>query len=92
MSKTRTYSQNTLAIMERFFNAVEICRRLKLIPSITEFCESNGIDKPHFYLQRKYPHRGFFEVGWLVPLTQCGVSASWLLTGRGQMFEKIVIK
>lgn len=88
MSRARVYSDDTVAIMERFFNAFDICKRLKLIKSVTDFCNENGIDKPHFYTQRKNLGRGFFEVGWLVPLVKRGVSSDWLLTGRGNMFPQ----
>lgn len=89
MSRRRVYSQDTLSIMKRFFNAVEDCRKNKLITSYTDFCRDNNIDKAHFYTQRKDLNRGFFEVGWLCPLIDlCGVSAYWLMTGKGNMFNK----
>jgi len=48
-----------------------------------------GIEPPHFYTQRKNRDRGYFEVGWLVPLIKdCGVSARWLMTGVGTMFAE----
>lgn len=89
MSKRRVYSEDTLAIMERFFMAIEECRKTKLVASYTDFCNEQGIDKAHFYTQRKDRGRGFFEVGWLAPLVKsCGISATWLLTGRGTMFAQ----
>lgn len=87
MSKRRVYSQNTLDVMVRFFDAIEQCRSNKLINSYTDFCNDYNIDKSHFYAQRKDLNRGFFEVGWIVPLVEkCGVSSLWLLTGKGMMF------
>lgn len=87
MSKRRVYSQNTLDIMARFFDAMEVCRKNKLISTYTDYCKENNIDKAHFYVQRKDLNRGFFEVGWLVPLIEkCGVSSLWLMTGKGMMF------
>ena len=87
MSKPRAYSNATLDIMRRFFVAFDECRYKGLISSVTDFCRDNEIDKSHFYVQRKNLGRGFFEVGWLVPIVECGVSPSWLLRGQGQMFE-----
>ena len=87
MSKRRVYSKYTLDIMERFFAAIEECRKNKLIKSYTDFCKDNNIDNVHFCTQRKDLNRGFFEVGWLVPLVErCGVSSLWLMTGKGMMF------
>lgn len=75
--------------MQRFFDAIEKCRALGLIHTYAGFCAERGIAKPHFYMQRKDHGRGFFEVGWLVPLIRdCGVSAYWLLTGKGTMFAQ----
>lgn len=89
MSRRRVYSPDTLAIMERFYTAFDIALDNKLIKNVSGFCTDNSIDKRHFYAQRKDLGRGFFEVGWLVPLIRdCGVSAAWLLTGKGMMFPQ----
>ena len=89
MSRRRVYSDNTLAIMERFFTAFDIAVQNRLIKSIAEYCRDNSIAPPHFYTQRKDRNRGYFEVGWLVPLVRdCGISATCLLTGRGMMFQQ----
>lgn len=86
MSKRRVYSDATLAIMDRFFLAMEECKRQKMF-KITGYCEENGIYAPHFYMQRKDRNRGFFEVGWLNSLVEkYHISSYWLLTGMGQMF------
>lgn len=88
MSRTRVYSPITLGIMTRFYEAFDASREAGRIKSITRFLEENGIDKRHFYAQRKEMCRGFFEVGWLVPLIKdCGVSSAWLMTGVGSMFN-----
>ena len=88
MSKPRVYSDNSLRVMERFFQAFEICQKMKLIGSVTEFCKVQGIDKAHFYTQRKDPSKGFFQVGWIVPLIEvCNISALWIMTGRGEIFR-----
>lgn len=89
MSKTRNYNADTLAVMERFFTAMDACKQAKLIKTLTAYCDAHGIDKPHFYTQRKDRSRGFFEIGWAVPLIRdCGVSSRWLLTGVGSMFAE----
>ena len=87
MSRRRVYNENTLLIMERYFAALQRCRELKLISNVSTFCEQNGIDKRHLYTQKKDLGRGFFEVGWLVPLVRdFHVSTYWLITGQGEMF------
>lgn len=87
MSRRRNYSAETIAVMERFFAALDVCLAHKIIKNLTRFCADYSIDKRHFYVQRKDLGRGFFEVGWLLPLIRdCGVSPEWLLTGNGTMF------
>ena len=89
MSRRRVYSDNTLAIMERFFTAFDIAVQNRLIKSIAEYCRDNSIATTNLYTKRKERNRGYFEVGWLVPLVRdCGISATWLLTGRGMMFQQ----
>ena len=51
MSRRRVYSDNTLAIMERFFTAFDIAVQNRLIKSIAEYCRDNSIAPPHFYTQ-----------------------------------------
>ena len=87
MSRRRAYNADTLAIMERFFLALQTSIDNKLVKNLSVFCNTNKIDKRHLCTQRKDLGRGYFEVGWLVPLIRdCGVSANWLLTGKGTMY------
>lgn len=86
MSRRRAYSDKTLAIMQRYYAAFDAVKENNLIKSVSAFCEDNGIDKRHFYAQRQDLGKGYFEVSWLVPLIDLGVSSLWLLTGKGVMF------
>ena len=87
MSRRRAYSDETLAIMQRYYKAFDAAKENKLIKSVSSFCAENNIDKRHFYAQRADLGKGYFEVSWLLPLIRdCGVSANWLLTGKGIMF------
>ena len=43
----------------------------------------------NFIAQRKDLERGWFQLSWLYPMVkEYGVSAKWLLTGFGRMFEE----
>lgn len=87
MSRTRKYNNDTLAIMDRYFIAVEACVKAKLLKSLAAHCAEIGVARNNFYIQRKDRTRGYFEVGWITPLIRnCGISASWMLTGVGTMF------
>lgn len=74
--------------MTRYFEAFDAAVENGRIESVRKFCRDHDIDRRHFYAQRKELSKGFFEVGWLVPLIRdCGVSSAWLLTGVGSMFN-----
>lgn len=90
MSRTRNYSNDTLDIQARFFEAVDTLAQLDRLPGgISGFCELYGIDKRHYYAQKKEPNRGYLEVGWLSPLVKhYRISSSWLLTGSGKMMRE----
>lgn len=86
MSRTRQYLPTTTDVMERFFVALEECRAQRIL-KVSDYCQQNGICSRNLYVQRKYRERGYFEIGWAIPLVRrYGVSAFWLLTGLGKMF------
>lgn len=88
MSRRRNYSPETVAVMQRYFDALQASLDNKRIKNLTAFCADNKIDKRHFYVQRKDLGRGFFEVSWMLPLIRdCKVSPRWLLTGEGYMYD-----
>ncbi|MCC8175468.1 MAG: helix-turn-helix domain containing protein [Bacteroidales bacterium] len=87
MSRRRVYSPSTLAVMERFFTALERCIADGRVKNLYRYCMDNGIGHRHFYNQRADMNRGYFEISWAIPLVLAhGVSADWLLTGHGQMY------
>lgn len=70
----------------RFFEAIEALREDYSIP---EICERIGTDVSNFYRKRR-GERGTAKlpVEWLSALViHYGVSAEWLLIGKGNMFN-----
>lgn len=53
----------------------------------TKFCQELGVDRRNFYQQEKDHTRRILRVEWLSHVVlNYGVSADWLLTGRGWPF------
>lgn len=87
MSRRRTYSAYTLATMDRFFHALQAVIDNGLVKNASQYCKLAGIETSHYYNQRADRGRGYFEVSWMLPLVlDFGISANWLLTGKGTMF------
>lgn len=75
-------------IIERFYCALDAIIAMKKIRGVNTYCRENDIDRRNFIAQRKDLNRGWFQVSWLQPMvSEYGVNAGWLLTGRGKMFE-----
>lgn len=89
MSRTRAYKQDTLDTQLRFFSVMaEIVGEGRVPGGLAGYCDAYGIDRRHYYAQRKDFSRGYFEVAWLTPLVRhYGISATWLLTGIGKKFR-----
>lgn len=75
-------------IMERFYRLLDAIIARGEIRGVNTYCRLYGIDRRNLQANRKDLDRGWFQVGWLYPLVATyGISATWLLTGEGEMFE-----
>ena len=69
--------------------ALDAIIAMKKIRGVNTYCRLNNIDRRNFIAQRKDLERGWFQLSWLYPMVkEYGVSAKWLLTGFGRMFEE----
>lgn len=79
-------------IIERFYLALDAIIEAKKIRGVNTYCREYNIDRRNLIANRKDLNRGWFQVSWLQPMvTRFGVSAMWLLTGSGRMFDKKVL-
>lgn len=93
--KEKIYTDTTLDIARRFFEAVDTLIEQKVIRGKQTYCRVAGIDKRTYYKQLKSingeldDQSVWFRAFWAVPLVaEYGISGDWLLTGKGKMQKK----
>lgn len=78
-----------IAIVERFLNAFERIVNEGLVASRNAFFRRYGIDKRNFYHVKNDTSSARFCTYWLsILVDDYGVSAKYLLTGAGDVFDK----
>lgn len=76
------------AVVGRFFLALRELKARRVIAGVSVFAAAHGINRRHLWMQEREPWRDIVQLSWLSYLVNdYGVSARWLLTGRGEMFE-----
>jgi len=75
-------------IVKRFFEAIYALKARGDIRGKQTFTNRYGINRWNFNTLEKEPERDIFQMAWLAHLiTDYGVSAEWLMTGKGDMFK-----
>lgn len=75
-------------IVTRFFQALQVLIDEKVIRGKKTFTDRHNINRRNFWQIEKKDRVGLFDVAWLSYLVEdYGVSAEWLLTGKGQIIQ-----
>lgn len=79
-------SPDSQRIVARFFQALQFLKDNKIIRGKQTFTREFGINRWNMNTLEKDHSRDIFQPAWLAYLvTEYGVSAHWLLTGRGEI-------
>lgn len=80
-------------VIKRFFEALNTLKALHIIRGRQTFTRRYNINRWNLYTLEQQPERDMFQTAWLTYLVNdYGISAKWLLTGKGEMFAKQTIK
>ncbi|MBO6117322.1 MAG: hypothetical protein J6P44_02140 [Bacteroidales bacterium] len=83
-----TINKDGIAITERFFQAIELLKMQRKIRGLQTYTREYNINRWNLVSTRNKPDRSVLKPEYLVPLVRdFGVSAEWLLTGRGAIFK-----
>lgn len=75
-------------VVKRFFKVIYMLIDQGYLRGKQTFTREYNINRWNFNSLEKDKERGIFQVAWLTYLVKdYGVSAEWLLTGRGKVFK-----
>lgn len=78
-------TQDSQKVVRRFFEALQILKRERIIRGKQTFTTRYGINRWNLNTLEKEPSRDIFQPAWLTYLVKdYGISARWLLTGLGE--------
>lgn len=85
-TRNRQRSKESQEVLERFFIAFDVLKEADKI-SVIEICDKLGCTRSRFYDQRYTPTMHRLDFDALQIIVKLGVSADWLLTGKGKMMK-----
>ncbi len=84
-------TEDSQKVTRRFFEALRRLKEDKRIRGKQTFTREHDINRWNMNTLEKNPASDIFQSAWLTYLIEdYGVSAHWLLTGRGEFYSKNV--
>jgi hypothetical protein len=81
-------SAEGVAITKRFFEAIDILKAQRTMRGLTTFTNAHDINYWNINTVRNQPDVSVLKPEWITYLVlDYGISAEWILTGRGGMFK-----
>ena len=82
-------SPEGISINKRFFETITILKEQKVIRGLQTFTREHGINYWNLCTARNKPDVSIIKPEWIYYLVKdFGISADWIITGRGCMFGK----
>lgn len=82
------HTEGSQKIVERFFLALQELKTRKVIKGKQTFTTQYNINRWNLNSLEKNKQSNIFQVEWLTYLVRdYGISAHWLLTGEGEIFN-----
>lgn len=79
-------TEDSQKVIRRFFEAIYYLKEAKIIRGKKTFTDEFDINRWNLNSLEKDMSRDIFQVAWLsILVNKYGVSATWLLTGRGEI-------
>lgn len=76
-------------ITKRFFEAIDLLKRMRIIRGLQTFTNKYNINRWNLISVKKNPTSNMLKTEYLSYLVlDYGISADWLLTGRGEMMNE----
>ena len=81
-------SKEGIDVTNRFFEAIDMLKAQKRIRGLQTFTNLYGINRWNIITVKQNPERSVLKPEWIVYIVRdYGVSADWILLGRGDMFR-----
>lgn len=82
-------SKEGIAVTNRFFEAIDMLKAQKKIRGLQTFTRQYDINRWNLNTVKQNPDKSVLKPEWIVYLVRdYGISSDWILTGRGEMFNK----